>query len=215
MQHFPPWMRQRGMLMATAGLIIGVTLVAITLTGWSNQPAPAPAAEDGLLDSLEDSAPETPQAGRATAAPASIVVYVSGAVRQPDVYELPAEARVKDLVRSAGGFSAEADAERINLAERLRDEQHVHVPRLGERADQTDTGASPAADGGAQGDLIDLNTASVSELDALNGIGPALAQRIIDYRESDGPFTSVEDLQKVKGVGPALYAKIAPFVTVP
>lgn len=214
MQHLPPWMRQRGMLMATAGLIIGVTLVVITLAGWSAQPAPAPAAEDGLLDTLDDSAPDQAPTSRATAAPASIVVYVSGAVRQPDVYELPAEARVKDLVLSAGGLSEDADAERINLAERLRDEQHVHVPRLGEPAGQADTGAGAAPDGAAQGDLVDLNTASLAELDAINGIGPALAQRIIDYRDSDGPFTSVEDLQKVKGVGPALYAKIAPFVTV-
>lgn len=216
MQHLPPWMRQRGVLVGLAGLLIGTTLVVITLTGWSTQPAPAAAVEDISLDEPDASGAETPAASTTTPAPTRIVVYVSGAVRQPDVYELPAEARVKDVVLSAGGFSEDADVEQINLAERLRDAQHVHVPRLGEHggtAGQTGT-TTPDTAASAPDGLIDLNSASISELDAINGIGPALAQRIVEYRDSNGPFTSVEDLQKVKGIGAALYAKITPYVTV-
>lgn len=215
MEHLPPWMRQRGVLVGLVGLLVGATLLAITLTGWSAQPAPAAAVEDTALDEPDVSGAETPAASRATAAPARMVVYVSGAVRQPDVYELPAEARVKDVVLAAGGFSEDADAEQINLAERLRDAQHVHVPRLGEPGGAAgQSGAqTPGADSAPDG-LLDLNSASISELDAINGIGPALAQRIVEYRDSNGPFTSVEDLQKVKGIGAALYAKITPYVTV-
>jgi competence protein ComEA len=141
-----------------------------------------------------------------------VIVYVSGAVSAPDVYELPFDARIKDLVLAAGGLTADADPERINLAERLKDSEHIHVPRQGETPDDA-AGVADTA-GAAQSGSLDLNTASASDLDSLPGIGQSFADRIIEYRTANGPFTSVEDLQKVKGIGAALFAKIAPLVSV-
>ena len=128
------------------------------------------------------------------------------------MYELPIDARIKDLVLAAGGLTADADPERINLAERLKDSEHIHVPRQGE-APENSAGVADTA-GAAHSGPLDLNTASASDLDSLPGIGQSFADRIIEYRTTNGPFTSVEDLQKVKGIGAALFAKIAPLVSV-
>ena len=99
-----------------------------------------------------------------------------------------------------------------DLAERLKDSEHVHVPRQGESPDDGRVVADTA--GVAQGGPLNLNTASASDLDSLPGIGQSFADRIIEYRTTNGPFTSVGDLQKVKGIGAALFAKIAPLVSV-
>jgi competence protein ComEA len=139
-------------------------------------------------------------------------VYISGAVGAPDVYELPSDARIKDLVLAAGGLTTDADREHINLAERLTDSEHIHVPRQGESHD--DGTVVDGTGDTTQTGLLDLNTASASDLDSLPGIGQSFAERIIEYRTTNGPFTSVEDLQKVKGIGAALFAKIAPLVSV-
>jgi competence protein ComEA len=157
---------------------------------------------EGLDDLIATSAP-----------PEMVIVYVSGAVRAPDVYQLPAQARIKDLVLAAGGLASDADPERINLAGRLKDGDHIHVPSQGEaRAESGDGGTADATD--AEDTLIDLNTAGAAELDGLPGIGQALAQRIVEYRAASGPFGAVEDLRNVKGIGPALFAQIAPLVSV-
>jgi competence protein ComEA len=161
-------------------------------------------AEAGLLSAPRST--DTPNI------PSTVIVYISGAVAAPDVYELPLDARIKDLVVAAGGLTADADPQQINLAERLKDSTHVHVPRQGESA-AADVVAATTVDP-AQGGLLDLNTASTSDLDGLPGIGQSFAERIIEYRTTNGPFASVEDLQKVKGIGAALFAKIAPLVSV-
>jgi competence protein ComEA len=135
-------------------------------------------------------------------------------VRAPDVYRLPSEARLKDLVIAAGGLSAEADPEQINLAERLKDGQHIRIPRQGE-APPASTGAEDTASATPeQGKLVNINTAGAAELDGLPGIGQSIADRIVEYRTTNGPFKAAEDLRNVKGIGPALFAKIAPLITV-
>jgi competence protein ComEA len=195
-------------------------LSAITFTlAWLSASAPAAAGDKTILQEsidapmdLDASLQSLPQATDTPSLPITVVVYISGAVNAPDVYELPNDARIKDLVLAAGGLTAEADPERINLAERLKDSEHIHVPRQGE-APNDDTGAADAADA-AQSGPLDLNTASASDLDSLPGIGQSFADRIIEYRTTNGPFTSVEDLQKIKGIGTALFAKIAPLVSV-
>ncbi len=147
---------------------------------------------------------------------ATMVVYVTGAVRAPDVYTLPAEARVKDLVMAAGGLTVDADSEHINLAEHLKDAEHVHVPRQGEAitpvAADAPHGTNVATETGVEDKPININTASVAELDTLPGIGPAFAQRIVDYRMANGPFASINDLTNVKGIGPTLLEQIAPKI---
>jgi competence protein ComEA len=145
-----------------------------------------------------------------------MLVYVSGAVRAPDVYWLRPDARVKDVVVAAGGFADGADSDAINLAARLEDGQHIHVPWQGQIVPQEQ--ATGDDDAGASGEapdaLLDLNRADASDLEGLPGVGSTMAERIIAYRDEHGPFTSVDELRQVKGIGPALFAKIAPLVRV-
>lgn len=179
--------------------------------------APSPTAsefvvDEGFVEETGDQVaaerPVTP-----TALP-FVVAYVSGAVRAPDVYRLPGGARVKDLVLAAGGFADDADIERINLAAPITDGQHVRIPWIGDESAATETTPVERANGGNSGGLLNLNRATAAELDALPGIGSVLANRIVEWREREGPFQSVDDLGKVEGIGPALLAKLAPLVTV-
>jgi len=146
-----------------------------------------------------------------TPAPARIMVYVSGAVQSPGVYELPDGTRVDDAVKAAGGPAADADLARINLAKRLRDEEQVYVPRVGE----VNPPVPPAGTaGGSSGGKVNINTATAAELETLPGIGPALAQRIVDYRTANGPFARVEDIKKVSGIGDKMFERIKDLITV-
>jgi competence protein ComEA len=199
-------------------IVFCFALSAITFTlAWLGSSAPTSVNEETQLQEPIDTPtnadlPSTPRSTDTPSLPNTVVVYISGAVGAPDVYELPSDARIKDLVLAAGGLTTDADSERINLAERLKDSEHVHVPRQGESPDD---GAVVADTGSvAQGGSLNLNTASASDLDSLPGIGQSFADRIIEYRTTNGPFTAVEDLQKVKGIGAALFAKIAPLVSV-
>jgi competence protein ComEA len=207
---------RRKPILAAAGLIaIGVLLL---IWQWAISPPAAPTAAEATIPSLSEQPPEESIPTDTPAEPAkpeTVVVYISGAVRAPDVYQLPASARLKDLVLAAGGLSDDADPENVNLAERLTDGQHIRVPRLGETppvAEETGPGAAdePTESGG----LLNINTASAAELDGLPGIGQSFAERIIEYRTANGPFKSTDDLRNVKGIGPALFAKIAPLITV-
>lgn len=136
-------------------------------------------------------------------------LYVTGSVRRPGVYRLPPGTRTVHLVDAAGGLDGFADPVAINLAQPLADGMHVHVPRKGERQPQEALViAAPTVRIGPparskDGGLIDVNRASETELTALRGIGPALARRIVEYRERNGPFRSVEELVQVRGIGPA------------
>jgi competence protein ComEA len=151
-----------------------------------------------------------------TAAP--ITVYISGAVFQPGLYQLPGEARVGDALVAAGGMTAEADATLINQAEKLLDGAQVHIPSRSAAA-QTPTiqsegkAAAPAALNSTVTDTtsgrVNLNTATLEELDQLPGIGPSKAQAIIDHR----PYVSVADLERVPGIGPSTLAELRDLVT--
>jgi competence protein ComEA len=113
-------------------------------------------------------------------------------------------------VEAAGGVTGEADVEQLNLAEKLLDGERVHVTRRGESPPApapTSGSSSPASPSGA-GSVVNINTASADQLDALPGVGPSTAQAIIDYRTAHGPFTSVDDLAAVKGIGPAKLAQL-------
>ena len=225
MQGLISWWRRPMILVALA--LIGIALVlfwpylAHRSTGDTSEPEVALLDSGGsqadFLLAPENNAPAVLPTTVVTPAAetASVVVYISGAVAQPDVYTLPAEARVKDLVMAAGGFTPEADSERINLASPVQDAEHIHVPRVGEQSD-TAMQADVAGGGEVQtaGGLINLNTASQAELEELPGIGQSLAQRIIAYRTTNGPFTAVDDLQEVTGIGASLVADIRNQITV-
>jgi competence protein ComEA len=126
-----------------------------------------------------------------------VVVDVTGAVARPGVYRLPAGARVTDAVERAGGVTGAALLEAINLAARLADGQQVVVPKKGP--------AGPVAAVGAAGEEgpISLGTASVEQLDTIDGIGPVTAEKIIEYRDQQGGLASVDQLDQVSGIGPA------------
>ena len=220
MELFSELMQRRALVAAALLFALGAGLIGQTalehLAPQGAQPGPTEATTEFIDDTFaEDSLDQ--EASERTATPTSaafIVAYVSGAVRAPDVYQLPVGARVKDLVLAAGGLSDDADIERINLAAPIADGQHVRVPWIG---DTTIVAAATTGESGAgagSGGLLDLNRATAAELDALPGIGKVLAGRIVEWREREGPFQSVDDLGKVEGIGPALLAKLATLVTV-
>ncbi len=177
---------------------------------------------DGELQTAVQSPTPVP-----TPTEAPMVVYISGAVNRPGVYSLPPGARIADAVQAAGGTLPIADLDAVNLAARLADEDHIIIPRKGEvppapvqsnpRQSGVRSGPTPApasaptsASGGSK---ININTATAAELEALPGIGPALAARIVAYREANGPFHSVEELRRVQGIGEAILARIRDLVT--
>jgi competence protein ComEA len=144
--------------------------------------------------------------------PAEILVYVTGLVRRPGVYELHQGDRVIDAIRLAGGAKPGADLTAVNLAAFLTDAQQITVLKRGATGSG---GASSGVSGtgGAQA-LININTATLEELETLSGIGPSLGQRIIDYRTEHGPFKSVDDLTEVSGIGEKRLADIRSKITV-
>jgi competence protein ComEA len=132
-----------------------------------------------------------------------VVVDVAGAVRNPGVYRLPAGTRVNDAIQRAGGATARAEAESINLAARLSDGQQIVVPS---RAKSAPGVASASAALGADAEStgpISLGSATVAELDTIDGIGPVTAQDIVDFRDQHGGISSVDQLDEISGIGPA------------
>lgn len=148
------------------------------------------------------------------------VVHVAGAVRKPGVYRLREGDRVADAVERAGGVTARADLTALNLAAEMKDGRQVVVPERGAAVTGAGGAAAPGAagqgagGGGAAGPPIDLNTATLEQLDTLDGVGPGIAQRILDYREEQGGFSSVDELDRVPGIGEKRLAALRDKVTV-
>jgi competence protein ComEA len=160
--------------------------------------------------------PEPTATSLPTPTPRPLCVYVSGAVARPDVYELPPDSIVKDAIEAAGGPTGEADLNRINLARRVQDEEQIYVPQKGEESLPVSppSGPSLSSPSSQKGDKVNINTATAEELDTLPGVGPSIAQRIIDYRTTHGPFRSIEDIKKVKGIGDATFEELKDKITV-
>lgn len=152
----------------------------------------------------------------ASAPGAIIFVHVLGAVRRPGLFELGVGARVMDAVAAAGGLTETADPAGTNLARRLSDGEQLYLPQVGEvpAGPPPASGGAGAAGGAASGQKVNLNTATVAELDTLPRIGPLMAQRIIDYREANGPFAGVDDLRSVTGIGDKTFEGLKDLVTV-
>ena len=141
-----------------------------------------------------------------------IMVYVSGEVMRPGVYRLDSEHRVADALNAAGGPTSDADLDRINLAMRLSDEDQIHVPAVGSSgAGSVQTASAPGS--GVSGKL-NVNTATVDELESLPGIGVAKASAIVEYRNIHGPFERVDDLVEVSGIGDGILGSIRHLVEV-
>lgn len=146
-----------------------------------------------------------------TSRPTMIGVDIVGAVRKPGLYYLPPEARVDDAVKAAGGFAPDANRDALNLAARVKDEQQLRVPRVGETLRQP---VAVAASVTATPGKLDLNTADAKALETLPGIGPATAQQIVDYRAAQGPFRSIDQLDDVPGIGATTINTLRDLVTV-
>ncbi len=148
---------------------------------------------------------------RATeAASQKVTVYVTGAVNNPGVVTLAEGSRIGDAVNSCGGVLPTGDAERINMAQVLKDGQKINVPEKDQAAKALGGSKAKAAGPGSskKGELININTADAQTLDSLPGVGPSTAQKIIDYRETEGAFQDINDLKKIKGIGEAKFAKL-------
>lgn len=204
---------------------LGVLLLGCVATSWlqqgkeAKQAVPAPILNKQLASSTAKEKKEK-----------TIQVYVSGAVREPGIYTLPAGSRTMSALEAAGGMRPDARAERVNLAKKLRDGSHVYVPALknnGVSAKVTSqrsskyakaNGAAAGAESswgefGTAGNKVNLNTATQAELIALPGIGPSTANRILALRRVRA-FTKVEDLLQVRGIGESKLNKLRPYVTV-
>jgi competence protein ComEA len=182
--------RYRRPLLLALVLVLGTLVLAQRVRGGASA-APPPVA--------------APRA--AVARPAALFVDVVGAVRRPGLYNLRQGTRVADAVHAAGGVTRKADLEAINLAAPLADGEQVLVPRRG-----APSSAAAVAGGSASAAPVQLSVATAEQLDALPGIGPATAARIVAYRQEHGPFRSVDDLVGVPGIGPAKLAALKDLV---
>lgn len=202
-----PWLRRSGW--AYIAVAIALALVAWRLsTGGADaqgDAAPAPGAAVAA----------TPQTGRVETT-GRVVVHVAGEVRRPGVYALAPDARVQRAVSRAGGATARADLSALNLAATVQDGQQVVVPRrapVSPGAGGSPGGAPATGASGATGTLS-LSSATVEQLEGLDGIGPTLAARIVEWRQAHGGFASVDQLIEVEGIGPgrleSLRAQVVP-----
>jgi competence protein ComEA len=190
---------------ALAGALIAAILLGSMTFLW-RRPTPPPITIHAPPTPLIPTPEPTP-----TAAP--LVVFVSGAVQTPGLYELPAGARVADALARAGGFAPDANVVAVNQATLLADGDQLHVPTIVEDPATPQGGLSnsaPPAASGAAGGLVNINSATQAELETLPGIGPSRAEDIINNR----PYETVDDLDRVPGIGAATIEDMRPYVVV-
>ena len=193
-------------------LVAGLLTMLFTDSGISPETKPVPQSQP----KSQTAEVQTPQP------PKVLIVYITGEIRKPGVYKLSDDARIFQLIEMAGGFTSKADTESLNLAETLADGVHVHIgAKLQEQQEEAPRiPGMPASRASVQSGiqtrspgLININTAAASELESLPGIGPALAQRIIEYRNTHGNFSRPEDLINVRGIGQSKLAQVLPKIT--
>ena len=201
------------LLLALAAAVLVSILTPTGASATLDRPAVAPTAQDAAAEpgtsgsspppAAAPSSTTPPPGGAETARP--LLVHVLGAVSAPGLFELPAGARVVDAVAAAGGLAPGADQARINLARAVADGEQVYIPVAGEVIPAAAPPGPATGAGGAASDatpaVVDLNTATLADLDTLPRIGPGLAQRILDWRAANGGFSVPEDLLEVPGIG--------------
>ncbi len=201
-----------------AVLLVGAIAVVGTLW-WTGRPVPVP------VDGTATDAPTVGAGSQPVGAPTgddTVTVHVAGAVGQPGLVRLPVGARVADAIEAVGGLQIDADTTRLNLAREVVDGERLDVPRVGAVAAGDageDAAAAPSTAGDAGGAVrpdgtLDLNLADAGDLEELPGVGPVLAGRILEWRETHGPFTEVGQLRDVAGIGEKTFQSLAPLVAV-
>jgi competence protein ComEA len=208
--------------------VVGVLALRLLLVDHGSRPVPlrmaaatgsaSPSPSIGAA-SASPSAPTglaTSAPGSVAAGPGIVLVHVVGQVRHPGVVRLPAGARVEQAIEAAGGATSKADLVRVNLARPVVDGEQIVVPKPGEAI----TGAAGVVGGALAGSTagaaapVDLNTADLAELDTLPGVGPVLAQRILDWRSKNGRFSTIDELGEVSGIGEKVLENLRPLVRV-
>jgi competence protein ComEA len=187
-----------------AGWVTGVLVIAVLGFVLLHRRPPAAPVPATALHVQDD--------GGAGGAGGRVLVDVAGAVHRPGVYRLPAGARVTDAVERAGGARRGADLSALNLAQKLEDGRQVLVPKRGPAGAAAAT--APGLPGTVPAPPVDLNTATLEQLDTLDGVGPVTAQKILEYRQQHGGFGSVEELGQVSGIGPKTLAALRDHVRV-
>ena len=193
----------RNVAVALLGVLtLALVLAAAALLARNDDPAP-----------IQVLPPATGTADDASGPSGEARVHVAGAVARPGVYTMNQDSRVIDAIAAAGGKTDEADLTGINLARRVRDEEQYYIPAHGERPPLTLDSAGSSGNRTNVDGLIDLNTASIDQLQALPEIGPFLAGAIVEYRQGSGPFQTVDDIVNVPNIGPATLERIRGLVT--
>ena len=202
------WAQHRNVLLVVLGLVVGIAAFA----GWNRLNSSPGDETTQTIGSLIPFAEPVVTA----APPKPVVVHITGAVVSPDVYQLTSEDRMIDLVEAAGGFLETADEGALNLAQILVDETYVCVPEV--EAEETAicrTQPIQVQSSNAATALVDPNTASAIELERLNGIGPAMSARIVEWREQNGEFRTADDLMAIPGIGPATLDRFRSQLSLP
>ncbi|QGV80682.1 ComEA family DNA-binding protein [Streptomyces ficellus] len=211
--RLPLWVQTRcGMEPRTVVALVIVLVVAVTLAGryfWTGRPE-AVRAPDVVTGAA--SAPAAAASRRPPAGTPPVVVDVSGTVRRPGVLRLPAGSRVADALRAAGGVRPGSDVTGLNRARVLMDGEHIVVGAAPAPPGPVTGAPGAAVVGGVPAGPVSLNTATVEQLDTLPGVGPVLAQHIVDHRTRHGGFRSVDELREVNGIGERRFADLQPLV---
>ena len=209
MKQMWQWLKEHIKLVS---LVILVTILAL----WQLWPAP-PVNNDDLTVNSSKTAQKSASKPTKTATSKWLIVDVEGAVNKPGVYRLLATARVYDAIQHAGGLTEQADTSAINQAQKLHDQSQVFVPDKNNSSTSSNTAQTTTANtdnSTTDSKTINLNTADVTELQNLPGVGPKKAELIIQYRQEKGSFSKIEDLTEVQGIGEKTFAKIKSQLTV-
>ena len=181
-------------------LVIALFSAGITYYRLNNQ-------DIDIIDNEEELTDNTPNS--------MITVYVSGEVNKPGLIQIDSNARISDAITACGNFTPLADKNAINLAQKLSDGTHIQVPTIKNSANTTSsTNNSSNSPNDKSNDLVNINTATNEELDTLPGVGPATAEKILNYRQEHGNFQSIEDLKNVKGIGEAKFNKLQDKISI-
>ncbi|MBA5849906.1 helix-hairpin-helix domain-containing protein [Clostridium sp. cel8] len=188
-------------------LVIIILFTIFLIIGYINsRPINISNSSDIFNEKYEDSENKDAQGGLKSNSE-SISVYINGEVEKPGVYKLKNDSRIEDLIKVSGGFKDDADTYKINLAKKLKDEDYIYVDKI-QNVDQSQKTAAYSESGVNEDGTVNINTASKEELKSIPGVGDVTAQKIIDYREENGGFSSVEDIKNVDRIGDKTFEKM-------